>query len=65
MLVTCITIVLHAKKKKKKKKNQSIVQQFTKLGNILTLFLNASPIGEKAKTMCRLLLHLSTKKAYS
>ena len=32
--------------------NQSMVQQFTSEGNFLNLFLNASPIGLMASTMC-------------
>jgi hypothetical protein len=46
-------------------KNQSIVQQLTKLGNILTLVLKASPIGEKHKTICKNFLTYSIKKAYN
>ena len=36
--------------------NQSIVQQLTKDGNILTLSLKALPIGEKHNTICKLRL---------
>jgi hypothetical protein len=46
-------------------KNQSIVQQFTSEGNIRTLFWKASPIGEKANTILKLFLHLSTKYLYN
>jgi hypothetical protein len=45
-------------------KNQSIVQQLTKDGNIRTLVLKASPIGEKYKTICRNFLIYYKKKAY-
>lgn len=42
-----------------------MVQQFTREGNILTLYLNPFPMGEKAKTTCKFCLHLSTKNPYS
>lgn len=32
--------------------NQSIVQQFTTEGNLRTLFLKASPIGDIDSTIC-------------
>ena len=35
--------------------------QFTKLGNILTRVRKWSPIGEKERTILRLVLHLSKK----
>jgi len=44
--------------------NQSIVQQFTSDGNILTLVRKASPIGEKHSTICKFFLTLSMKYRY-
>ena len=41
--------------------NQSIVQQFTKEGNILTLVRKASPIGLKHRTIWKFLFTTSTK----
>lgn len=44
--------------------NQSIVQQLISDGNILSLFLKASPIGLIHNTTCRLRRTRSTKKLY-
>jgi hypothetical protein len=44
--------------------NQSMVQQLISEGNILNLFLNASPIGLIAKTTWRFCLTRSMKKLY-
>ncbi len=44
--------------------NQSIVQQLIRDGNILSLFLNASPIGLIARTTCRFCRTRSMKKLY-
>jgi len=38
-----------------------MVQQLTNDGNIRTLVLNASPIGEKHNTICRFFFTLSMK----
>ena len=43
--------------------NQSIVQQLTKPGNILTRSRNASPIGDMHNTMCRFCSMRSMKNA--
>lgn len=42
--------------------NQSIVQQLIREGNCLRRFLNASPMGLIAKTMCRFSRHRLMKK---
>lgn len=45
-------------------KNQSIVVQFTKVGNVLSLLLKSSPTGDMHITMCRLFLQSWTKYWY-
>lgn len=43
-------------------RNQSIVQQFTREGNITVLVLNFSPTGDIATTICNYCLNLCIKK---
>ena len=45
-------------------KNQSIVVQFTNVGNVLSLLLKSSPTGDMQITMCKLFLHNWTKYWY-
>ena len=40
--------------------NQSMVQQFTKLGKLRNRFLKAEPMGDMQMTMCKFLRHCST-----
>ena len=42
-------------------RNQSMVQQLTRDGNCRSRSLNASPMGEKQRMMCRLALQLAMK----
>lgn len=44
--------------------NQFIVQQFTRAGNILSLFLKASPTGDKHNTIDKLSLIFEIKYLY-
>ena len=41
------------------------MQQFIILGNYLHLFLNKSPTGENASTICKFSLQVCTKNAYT
>ena len=45
--------------------NQSMVQQFTREGNIRSRVRNASPTGLMQMTVCRFFRHCSMKKSYS
>ena len=42
-------------------RNQSMVQQLTSEGNCRSRSLNASPMGEKHRMMCRFALQLAMK----